>query len=86
MRLSRFYIDQPLAGGRIQLPEASAHYISRKRMQAGDALQLFDGSGQEFPGVIVEAGKNGNRRAENALPGQPDSPPAGSSGPGTVLW
>lgn len=76
MRLSRFYIDQPLASGRIQLPEASAHYISRVlRMQAGDALQLFDGSGQEFPGVIVEAGKKTvTVELENALPGQPDSP------------
>ena len=76
MRLSRFYIDQPLASGRITLPDASAHYISRVlRMQAGAALQLFDGSGMEFPGVIVEAGKKQVVvELESGQPGQPDSP------------
>ena len=76
MRLSRFHVDQPLASGRIQLPEASAHYISRVlRMQAGDALQLFDGSGQEFRGVIVETGKKSvTVELDNGEPGQPDSP------------
>lgn len=76
MRLSRFYVDQPLAGCRIQLPEASAHYISRVlRMQAGDALQLFDGSGLEFRGVIVEAGKKSvTIELDDGEPGQPDSP------------
>ena len=49
MRLSRFFIDAPLSTGEHELPEAQAHYISRVlRMAEGDALQLFDGSGQEL--------------------------------------
>ena len=76
MRLSRFYIAQPLTTGAITLPESSAHYISRVlRMQAGDALQLFDGSGQEFTGVLTEVGKKTVMvELENSQPGQPDSP------------
>ncbi|HEY8332004.1 MAG TPA: 16S rRNA (uracil(1498)-N(3))-methyltransferase [Pseudomonas sp.] len=58
MRLSRFFIDAPLALGRHALPEAQAHYIGRVlRLAAGDAVQLFDGSGQEFVGELVEVGK-----------------------------
>ncbi|VVQ36559.1 Ribosomal RNA small subunit methyltransferase E [Pseudomonas fluorescens] len=58
MRLSRFFIDAPLSTGEHELPEAQAHYISRVlRMAEGDALQLFDGSGQEFRATLVEVGK-----------------------------
>lgn len=58
MRLSRFFIDAPLALGRHALPEAQAHYIGRVlRLAVGDAVQLFDGSGQEFVGELVEVGK-----------------------------
>lgn len=76
MRLSRFYVDQPLTKGALQLPQTSAHYISRVlRMCAGDALQLFDGSGLEFRGIIVEAGKKSvTVELEQGQPGRPDSP------------
>ena len=58
MRLSRFFTDTPLSLGDHELPEAQAHYISRVlRMAEGDALQLFDGSGQEFRARLVEVGK-----------------------------
>jgi 16S rRNA (uracil1498-N3)-methyltransferase len=58
MRLSRFFIDAPLSTGEHELPEAQAHYISRVlRMAEGDAVQLFDGSGHEFRGSLVEVGK-----------------------------
>lgn len=58
MRLSRFHIDAPLSLGQHELPEAQAHYIGRVlRMAPGDAVQLFDGSGQEYQGVLVEVGK-----------------------------
>ena len=58
MRLSRFFIDAPLSLGEHELPEAQAHYIGRVlRMASGDALQLFDGSGQEFLGTLLEVGK-----------------------------
>lgn len=58
MRLSRFFVDLPLTLGQHPLPEAQAHYIGRVlRLAAGDAVQLFDGSGQEFVGELVEVGK-----------------------------
>ncbi len=58
MRLSRFFTDTPLSLGEHELPEAQAHYISRVlRMTEGDALQLFDGSGSEFRGTLLEVGK-----------------------------
>ncbi|WP_150775744.1 16S rRNA (uracil(1498)-N(3))-methyltransferase, partial [Pseudomonas fluorescens] len=58
MRLSRFFIDAPLSTGEHELPEAQAHYISRVlRMAEGDAVQLFDGSGHEFLGSLLEVGK-----------------------------
>ncbi|MFS0825665.1 16S rRNA (uracil(1498)-N(3))-methyltransferase [Pseudomonas phoenicis] len=76
MRLSRFFIDAPLSLGEHTLPEAQAHYIGRVlRMAAGDAVQLFDGSGQEFLGQLLEVGKKTVRvMLDQALPGQPDSP------------
>ncbi|UVE18133.1 16S rRNA (uracil(1498)-N(3))-methyltransferase [Pseudomonas sp. LS44] len=76
MRLSRFFADLPLALGQHDLPEAQAHYIGRVlRMNAGDALQLFDGSGQEFLGELLEVGKK-NVRVElrEQFAGQPESP------------
>lgn len=58
MRLSRFFIDASLSLGEHELPEAQAHYIGRVlRMAEGDALQLFDGSGQEYRGQLLEVGK-----------------------------
>lgn len=58
MRLSRFFIDAPLSLGQHQLPEAQAHYIARVlRLSAGAAVQLFDGSGREYLGSLIEAGK-----------------------------
>ena len=58
MRLSRFFIDAPLSLGSQQLPDAPAHHISRVlRLATGAAVQLFDGSGQEYRGELVEVGK-----------------------------
>lgn len=58
MRLSRFFIDAPLSLGRHELPEAQAHYIGRVlRMAPGATVQLFDGSGREYQGELVEVGK-----------------------------
>lgn len=49
---------RPLSLGEHELPEAQAHYIGRVlRMAEGDALQLFDGSGNEFRGKLLEVGK-----------------------------
>ncbi|QKE64933.1 16S rRNA (uracil(1498)-N(3))-methyltransferase [Aquipseudomonas campi] len=76
MRLSRFFIDAPLSIGQHELPETQAHYIGRVlRHAAGDAVQLFDGSGQEYRGELIEVGKK-NVRVElrEQLQGQAESP------------
>lgn len=58
MRLSRFFVDVPLALGRHELPEAQAHYMARVlRLAVGAPVQLFDGSGVEFLGELVEVSK-----------------------------
>ena len=76
MRLSRFFIDAPLSLGEHDLPEAQAHYIGRVlRMAVGDAVQLFDGSGQEYLGQLQEVGKKTVRVSlTEALAGQAESP------------
>ena len=76
MRLSRFFIDAPLSLGQHELPEAQAHYIGRVlRHAAGDAVQLFDGSGREYLGELVEVGKRAVRvELREQLDGQAESP------------
>ena len=76
MRLSRFFIDAPLSLGQHELPEAQAHYIGRVlRHAAGDAVQLFDGSGQEYLGELIDVGKKAVRvELREQLAGQAESP------------
>jgi len=76
MRLSRFFIDAPLSLGQHDLPEAQAHYISRVlRHAVGDAVQLFDGSGQEYLGELIEVGKKSVRvELREAIAGMSESP------------
>lgn len=76
MRLSRFFIDAPLALGSHALPETAAHYIGRVlRLSNGSAVQLFDGSGQEYLGKLVEVGKKQVRvELRQQLAGLPESP------------
>ena len=76
MRLSRFFIDAPLSLGQHDLPEAQAHYIGRVlRHAVGDAVQLFDGSGQEYLGELIEVGKKAVRvELREQLAGQAESP------------
>ena len=76
MRLSRFFTDTPLSLGDHDLPEAQAHYISRVlRMGEGDAVQLFDGSGLEFRGSLLEVGKKRvTVQLTESFSGQTESP------------
>lgn len=76
MRLSRFFIDAPLTLGSHALPETAAHYIGRVlRLSNGSAVQLFDGSGQEYLGELVEVGKKQVRvELRQQLAGLPESP------------
>lgn len=75
MRLSRFFIDAPLSLGQHELPETQAHYIGRVlRHAVGDAVQLFDGSGQEYLGELIEVGKKAVRvELREQFTGQPES-------------
>ena len=76
MRLSRFFIDAPLSLGQHDLPEAQAHYIGRVlRHAVGDAVQLFDGSGHEYLGELIEVGKKSVRvELRESIAGLSESP------------
>lgn len=54
--MPRFYCPAPLpTSGSFDLPPDAAHHASRVlRLRAGDAVQLFDGIGNESHGVIVD--------------------------------
>lgn len=76
MRLSRFFIDASLSLGEHSLPEPQAHYIARVlRHTVGDEVQLFDGSGLEYRGKLVEIGKkNVCIDLQETFAGVPESP------------
>lgn len=58
MRVSRFYLDQPLAAGEVVLDGDVAHYIGRVlRLAPGAPVQIFNGSGQEWPGEVSAVSK-----------------------------
>ncbi|MEE2762218.1 MAG: 16S rRNA (uracil(1498)-N(3))-methyltransferase [Pseudomonadota bacterium] len=59
MRIPRIHTDSPLAvGTTCDLDDNAANHVGRVlRMQAGQALRLFNGDGQDYHGVIAEAGK-----------------------------
>ena len=69
--MPRFYCPPPLAlSGLFELPADAAHHASRVlRLREGDAVQIFDGIGNECHGVIAElSGKRvivGGIRAAN---------------------
>ena len=76
MRISRFYLDAPLGQGEQVLEGDLAHYISRVlRLGPGAPVQIFNGSGQEWPGEVLEAGKRQVRISLDApQAGLPESP------------
>lgn len=61
MRLTRAYVDLPLApGARINLPEdAATHLLRVLRLREGDACVLFNGDGHDYDARIVAADKRG---------------------------
>lgn len=76
MRVSRFYLDAALDQGEQLLEGDLAHYISRVlRLGPGAPVQIFNGTGQEWPGSVLEAGKRQVRIAlEAPAPGLAESP------------
>lgn len=59
MRVTRVYVDAPLAAGqRVALPElASGHLLRVLRAGVGDACVLFNGDGHDYGARIVATGK-----------------------------
>lgn len=56
--MPRFYCSEPLAiGATIVLPEAVAHHVHVVRLQPGDELCLFDGSGGEYRALLASVEK-----------------------------
>lgn len=78
MRIPRIYHPDPLppGGGDVELSEDAANHVGRVlRMNAGDALQLFDGSNQVFSAEIIQAGKKQVRvRVEAGITQDKESP------------
>jgi 16S rRNA (uracil1498-N3)-methyltransferase len=58
--LPRFFVDQPLAAtdGDIALPPGAARHVQVLRLQPGDALTLFDGSGPEWQAEVTAMGRS----------------------------
>ncbi len=59
MRIPRIYHSQPITQlGTLSLDEEASGHIGRVlRMQPGQKIELFDGSGSEFPATITEVSK-----------------------------
>lgn len=59
MTISRFYHPAlPPHARHVELPPESAHHAAKVlRLQAGDAIVLFDGTGGEYPAIIEQIGK-----------------------------
>jgi len=59
LRIPRIYTDTPLqAGAEAQLDDNAAQHVGRVlRMQPGQALNLFNGDGQDYPALIASASK-----------------------------
>src|SRR5579875_1537256 len=56
--MPRFFVDGPLAAGQaLSLPDDVVRHVHVLRLQTGDAITLFDGTGGEYHGVLVEIGK-----------------------------
>jgi 16S rRNA (uracil1498-N3)-methyltransferase len=60
MRISRFYLPQPLrAGATVMLEEESAHYLRTVlRLKMGAELIVFNGEGGEYKAALVAAHKD----------------------------
>ena len=76
MRVSRFYLDATLSEGEQLLEGDLAHYVGRVlRLAPGAAVQLFNGTGQEWPGEIIEVSKRAVRvQLDASIAGLGDSP------------
>lgn len=57
--MPRFYVDTPLTQpGDFTLPAGAARHVQVLRLQPGDALTLFDGSGTEWRAEVTAMGRS----------------------------
>ena len=57
--MPRFFVDTPLtAPGEIALPAGAARHVQVLRLQPGDVLTLFDGSGPEWQAEVTAMGRS----------------------------
>ena len=57
--MPRFFVDTPLTTpGDIALPPGAARHVQVLRLQPGDALTLFDGSGPEWQAEVTAMGRS----------------------------
>ena len=76
----RLFVGLPLAAGvELSLPPGPARHAQVRRVQPGDALLLFDGSGSDWPATVLAVGRNqvrvrlGDAVAVSREPGRPVS-------------
>jgi 16S rRNA (uracil1498-N3)-methyltransferase len=77
MRVTRVFVEEPLATGREQqLGTAAAAHVSRVlRLRTGDELTLFDGRGGEYAATIIAASRTAVRvRVREHRPIERESP------------
>lgn len=77
MRITRLYVDMPLAAGaEVELPPGAAHHaLTVLRLRAGAVLELFDGTGGRHRGRITATGKRSAQvQLESFDPGGRESP------------
>jgi 16S rRNA (uracil1498-N3)-methyltransferase len=56
--MPRFYLDLPLnSGAHIELPEGAARHVQVLRLQPGDTITLFNGTGGEYAAIVTRMGK-----------------------------
>jgi 16S rRNA (uracil1498-N3)-methyltransferase len=71
MRLTRVFIDTPLApGARVNLPEnAGGHLVRVLRLREGEACVLFNGDGHDYDARLLtdqtQRRSRGRRRARD---------------------
>lgn len=59
MTAPRFFVGVPLASGsEIALPPGAARHAQVRRVQPGDTLLLFDGSGADFAAEVLAMGRS----------------------------
>lgn len=76
MRVSRFFLDRPLTSGDVVLDGDVAHYIGRVlRLAPGAPVQIFNGTGQEWPGAVSAVSKREvTITLQQPIDGTPESP------------